>query len=325
MLIGDRISSVAYQQAVQMAFESDAVEAVLGVFERFRKPSAPGVDCYGEKGRAALAQKIAGYIDAGRSIPFVFPGFPAKSPNTKEKVLGHLPDMAEEVSFDGFANFAWQVEQIYPQGVDIHLVSDGYVFSDIVGVPDEHVDAYERECRRMIDGLPIQWYKVLDFFPQSDKDQAIATLMKRFGLSNDELDTRITTDPDTNMLYCGMARFMQTDIMWPEDMSKSRRIVEAKKVAREMMRRSEAYSGMIKNEFPDAVRLSCHPSSNAGAKFSWQFIRGDNTWATPWHRALLVRRDGSHQLVRRADAEAAGHTLVHRYGRPYNFQETVLN
>lgn len=44
------------------------VEYVLSVFDRFRKPSKPEIDCYDGVGRVKLGEKFAKYIVEGRPI-----------------------------------------------------------------------------------------------------------------------------------------------------------------------------------------------------------------------------------------------------------------
>ncbi|MFJ9543899.1 L-tyrosine/L-tryptophan isonitrile synthase family protein [Streptomyces sp. NPDC101225] len=40
-----------------------------------------------------------------------------------------------------------EMERIYPPGARVTICSDGHVFGDLIGVPDEHIDAYADELR----------------------------------------------------------------------------------------------------------------------------------------------------------------------------------
>lgn len=59
----------------------------------------------------------------------VFPGFPFKSPDAKTKVLGVLPDMAEEVALTYLHGMCEEISDCYKGGVELIIVSDGLVYS----------------------------------------------------------------------------------------------------------------------------------------------------------------------------------------------------
>ena len=304
------------------AIESATVDSLLAVFERFRKPSDPEIDRYYATGRAALGARIREYVNDGGGVKFLLPGFPAKSPNSRDKVLGTLPDKAEEVAFNQIGVFLGEVKKVYTPGAEFHILSDGYVFGDIVGVPDDTVSEYQAAARKMTEGLPIVWHDLDEFFPgASSRDEMRKSLMERYGVTPEELASAIATCEDTRLLLCGMNKFMMSDIQWDEGMSKTAVRNAAKEVAKRMMLRNGAYSNLIDERFEGVVRLSVHPSTNYGHKFSFRLIPEDDGWCSPWHRSMLVRQDGTYELVRKIDAERAGHLLVYQNGRPYSFAE----
>jgi pyoverdine/dityrosine biosynthesis protein Dit1 len=125
-------------------------------------------------------------------------------------------------------------------------------------------------------------------------------------------------DADVNSLYRGMIKFMTEDLAMKNFASNTQLQKQAKITAKEMMFRNEAYSSLIRNEFPDNIRLSMHPSVNNGTKFSFQLIPSKNAWTSPWHCALLVN-NGEYETIHRKDAIAAGYELVSKDGRPSHF------
>jgi L-tyrosine isonitrile synthase len=299
----------------------DTLDTMLTIFDHYRKATAIGVDQYEEKGKASLKARFAGFMSKAQPVSFVFPGYPLKSKNTKTKVLGELPDGAEDVSFRQFAKFVHEMKSVYAPGVEINIVSDGYVFNDLLNIPDRVVAAYEEECMRMVDQTPIKWHTVQSIYNGNTKDSSIVPrLVKEFGQTPEEIYARILSEPDTNMLYKGMLIFWEQDLTFPEGTSKSQRKNQVKALAREIVRLSEAYTSLIRATFKDSIRLSCHPSVNDGTKYSWRFIPGDDTWASPWHNVLCITPDNAYQLRKRFEAESEGMELVYRNERPYFFR-----
>ena len=118
------------------------VKEILEIFQKFRMAPTP-LDQYDSIGKTILSDKMKPFISANKPIDFVILGFPMKSPNNRDKVLGTLPDLAEEVTFKNFSLFNKQIQSIYSPGINISVVSDGYVFNDIMEVTDRTVAEYE--------------------------------------------------------------------------------------------------------------------------------------------------------------------------------------
>lgn len=294
------------------------INEVLNIFQSFRMPPTP-IDQYDHGGRDALALKMSPFVTANVPIDFVMLGFPHKSMNNRDKVLGTMPDLGEEIALKNFALFDRLVREVYAPGVNITVVSDGYIFNDLMEVSDETVEEYKYINMDMGRGGPLQWYDLIDFYRRGDSLPHLrAKVMQQFGISAEELERRILVDPDVNYLYRGMIRFMVEDLAIKNYTSGNQLQKAAKKMAREMMLRNEAYSALIRSEFADSVRLSIHPSQNKGAKYSFQLIPSPNAHHSPWHSALLVK-DGQFETLHRKDAIEAGYELVTANGRPYYF------
>lgn len=292
---------------------------IMEKFETFMM--APSViDQYQEVGRIKLLEKIIPKVNANQPLDFVMLGFPMKSPNSRDKVIGKLPDLAEEMAFKNFAKFDEEIKKIYKPGTKITLASDGYVFNDIMGVEDNTVAEYEEVSVDMLGGTTVEWMNLRNFY---NKDLSMRELRDKVilqhGITDEVLQQRILLDPDTNALYKGMIRFLTLDLAIQEFPSANQLQKKAKIVAREMMYRNEAYSQLVTSEFKSAIRLSMHPSQNNGNKYSFQLIPSPKAWTSPWHCALAVDSDGQFETIHRKDAIAAGYELIEKDGRPYFF------
>lgn len=75
-----------------------------------------------------LAQ-IHGNVKAGQPLKMCLPAFPFKSPNSRDKVLGHLPDKAEEFALAHLNGLCAAIQDIYAPGATLRIISDGLVYN----------------------------------------------------------------------------------------------------------------------------------------------------------------------------------------------------
>lgn len=264
--------------------------------------------------------KIISAVKKNEPVPFILPAFPGKSPNP-EKVLGPLPDHAERLSLNFLGTLCRRIKKFYTPGIKMILCSDGRVFSDVVGMNESDVTAYQVELDRLIKEMSLAdlsifnldyFYKDFHFVQMRDE------LMKRYGQSLDFLKHKIrngakpSASPDeqeANRMYSGITRFLFEDAMHAGQ-TKSRTAIqkESRSKAYEVIRRSNAWSALISEHFPEAVRLSIHPQTCGSKKLGIRLI-GNESWMTPWHGVAVESKKG-YVLLKRSEAEALGAKLI---------------
>lgn len=301
-------------------FNAQKLPAIVSIFEHFRMAPTP-LDEFGTVGRFNLVKKMEPFVHSNQPIEFVMLGFPFKSTNERDKVLGKLPDLAELATIQNFDSFNIRIKSVYEPGVKISIVSDGYVFNDILGVQDKTVEEYKEVSMDMAKDSPLKWFDVNDFYSGGGLDTKRDKIISQFGITPEKLEQDILMNPDVNYLYRGMIRFMEEEIATRNFPSRNQLQKEAKKIARAMMFRNEAYSNLVKEEFKNHIRLSMHPSVNNGAKYSFQLIPG-NAKHSAWHSALVETNDG-WVTMHRKDADAAGYKLVYKDNRPFYYKEAA--
>lgn len=296
------------------------LQKILSIFEGFRLQVPTQIDQYNIIGRDILANKMRKFIVNNMPIEFVMPAFPFKSINTRDKVLSERPDLAEAITLRTFAEFNIEVSKVYHPGIRLFLVTDGLVFNDVIGITDKTTINYHEEVKDMSNQLiysPIEWMNLMDFYNTSSNFQtAREKLFKQFGITEEQMMSRILTDPDVNYIYKGMLIFMEEETAMNSFSSHKAHKRYAKQIVRQAMLRNEAYSALIRHEFPDAVRISMHKSVNNGAKYSIQLIRSPLAYHSAWHCAVALHSDGTIETVHRIDADAKGYELVYKEGRP---------
>ncbi|KAI9012028.1 Pyoverdine/dityrosine biosynthesis protein-domain-containing protein [Phycomyces nitens] len=305
-----------------------------------RYHSLPSLDCYSDSGKYALARKIHPFICALEPILMVLPAFPCKSPNSRDKVLGVLPDCTEEIGLLRIENFCRDVEQYYPQGCQLTIVSDGRVFADLVGVKDELVTVYndflEFKLFKSRGGLEHIVFKSLDdhLAAINTDDLAVGQTTENWGIHDQRRAglMEIFTDADkaetisNKMVNLGFVRYLEEDLMWATDISKTRKKKECRQIARKMMERNVAFSRLCEHHYPTHLRLSIHGYNSSGPKFPIQIapnLRGP----TPWHSVCLEFKDGKKAFVKRKIATRLvqdGHFELYEhpeFKRPWGFRQ----
>lgn len=270
---------------------------------------------------ASHLPKILAAVHQNQPIQFVLPAFPGKSPNP-EKVLGPLPDFAEQLALSFLGTICTRIKAFYRPGIKITLCSDGRVFSDVVGIEESNVTAYQMELDKLIHTMSlsdISTFNLDDCYKQLDFTQMREQLMNNYAQSIDELKyktlngSKSSATPEeieANSLYRGITRFLVEDSMHAGQ-TKSRTAIqkESRLKAYEVIRRSNAWSNLIADRFPKAVRLSIHPQACGSKKLGIRLIANES-WMTPWHGVAVQFKDG-HVLLKRSEAEALGAQLIY--------------
>jgi len=264
---------------------------ILAEIMMFRRVPAGASVCSSgcEKCAFPPLQKIQAAVKKNEPVTFILPAFPGKSPNP-EKVLGPLPDHAERLSLNFLGALCQRIKSIYKPGIRIILCSDGRVFSDVVRMKESDVTDYQIEINRLIEEQSLSdisvfnldhFYKALHFVQMREE------LMKSFGQSLDFLKEKIrnganafasSDEQEANRMYSGITRFPFENATHAGQ-SKSRSAVqkEARLNAYEVIRRSNAWSELLLEHFPDAVRLSIHPQTCGAKKLGIRLRKGAPT------------------------------------------------
>ncbi|GHC71158.1 L-tyrosine/L-tryptophan isonitrile synthase family protein [Streptomyces cinnamoneus] len=313
--------------------DSDVTRVARGVMELVlrhqRKGQRTGTcaltpcpDC-----RDAHVARVERYVAAGEPVRFVLPAFPGKSPNTA-KVLGFLPDKAEQLALEFLSGLTADIREVYAPGAEILICSDGRVFSDAVGIPDEHITAYQREMQALIDALPrpsgIGLFNLEDLpeLAGLGHDRMREILSERYAEPLEQLRKRVRAGEEAP-LYRAITRFLFEDGNTPEYTgSRAALQRDARARAYVVIQRSKAWGDLLADRFPGALRLSIHPQPCGAEKLGIHLVRTPDNWLTPWHSVALDTGDGDYVLVKRSEAEARGAQLVRAGGRPSHYALT---
>ncbi|KAI0175373.1 putative pyoverdine/dityrosine biosynthesis protein [Pestalotiopsis sp. NC0098] len=312
---------------------------ILAIIERYSLPKRHSEQDEPDQ-EVNFLDQIYAKVAEGKSIEMCLPAFPFKSPNTSTKVLGCLPDKAEEFALAHLNGMCAAIEDVYSPGAKLMIISDGLVYNDLLGVRDRDVWAYGEALRTL---SVRQGFKHIEFSRLQDLvhiavpnelDQITyvsnatnfrLALLSKFSNTEFNASLKVKDDEDTCLTYRGYIKFLSTDLQDVYPIGDSRTKSQFKKgieyVAKQMLFRGDAFARAVKATFSDRLRLSIHPSTGRN-KLSVSPLPTDTFFTTPWHCTVAFRLDGTmtsgHHATFAADDKFE---LVYQDGRPSFYRE----
>lgn len=225
-----------------------------------------------------------------KDIEIILPGFPYKSANRRDKVLGKLPDLGEKCALSTLENLRKDIEKAIGIKTKMVICSDGFAFNDLKSIPDLDVLAYRSELRRMAASYSDITIKGLDdFMGAGSATEKRSILMDKYGTDIKTLKDKLPHDHSLLTLYNNLSAFAARDLIREDGESKKAFKRRCKDVAINVVARSRAWAGLIAEHHPDAIRLTIHPYKNVSDKFPVSLIPSmDGRWRTPWHNVPVI-------------------------------------
>jgi Pyoverdine/dityrosine biosynthesis protein len=118
------------EQESAAAFENPSAKLalqVLNIIQRYGQNVAPHDAPWA--GKMKFLPFVEEYVKNNKPVKMVLPAFPFKSPNRKDKVLGMLPDLGEELALMHLNGLCESIAEIYEHGATVTIVSDGLVYN----------------------------------------------------------------------------------------------------------------------------------------------------------------------------------------------------
>lgn len=104
-------------------------EKILAIIKEILLTKIPGAHDKWDQGRVTFLRVISRYVERGETVQMCLPAFPWKSANKVEKVLGNLPDKAEELALRRLNSICERIGEIYKPGAELLIISDGLVYN----------------------------------------------------------------------------------------------------------------------------------------------------------------------------------------------------
>lgn len=81
------------------------------------------------KGLESFVPIVVEQVKRQEPIRMILPAFPFKSPNSRDKVLGTMPDLGEELALCHLNGLCENIAQVYEHGANVYITSDGLVYN----------------------------------------------------------------------------------------------------------------------------------------------------------------------------------------------------
>ncbi|KAL4145591.1 hypothetical protein PRNP1_013258 [Phytophthora ramorum] len=313
-------ASVMWSDEQQTKVWEHFLDKFATIQSRFPAPT----DRFDAEGKHNMHKIVMRLIEQRAPITLVLPSFPFKSPNSIDKVLGKLPDRAEELSMERLERFCCEVEEAYPPGCKMVIFSDGRVFNDLLGVSLSDLRAFEDELVEMVKraGHTHIYFDSMDNYVKNVEDP-IPEILERFNVLHMDFNARIKTEPAIRNTYCSFCKFLERDLasQWV-GMSRTAMKRSCGKIAKQMMHRNVGFSALVDDSYPDALRISIHQYNNAGPKFGIHLIpQKSGKPRTPWHSVICEDIDGTVHAMDLKDVDTSTYDLVYKHGRKWGYVE----
>jgi hypothetical protein len=102
---------------------------ILAIIDRYRLQKSPASVTKADEGALKFLAVIYTHVKGGSAIPLCLPAFPFKSPNSVSKVLGKLPDRAEDLALAHLHGLCCAIQDTYSPGARLTIISDGLVYN----------------------------------------------------------------------------------------------------------------------------------------------------------------------------------------------------
>lgn len=271
-----------------------------------------------------VVTKAKRFIEQNKRIEMVIPAFPFKS-ISPQKVLGAHADMAENNCMVLFKNVVDKIQEMYKPGAEIKVYTDGYPIAPIDNVPEETVKQYidkigeYAQKRGLGDRFKIITLK--DVYG-NDLNGSRQALMNDFGKSTDQIRQQVLTDPLMSSDFCGIKRFISEEqsALHP-DICTNQMNKLSRNMAYETIKYDDAWSRLMEQAEPYAIRLSSHPQPAGARKTGIRLSNTCDNWISPWHSSAVRTGDDQYVLMKRKQAEELGLKIINdNDGKPSHFE-----
>lgn len=298
-------------QASQTEINDDLKLAAITAFKALAKLSNHE-DSTENLQEIPIMRKILSQMSERRTLQFLLPAFPAKSPSLK-KTVGIHPDLGEVLALNNLNEMCKKITSVYEPGAEVIICSDGRVFSDVVMVSDETIDIYSEWIKDIIKEFEfthLSTFAMDDLYSDLGAVELRERLVWQYAKSIEEVRHLVVNDEDFRNLFNGVHKFLvedQSGLIENEGLSKNQINKKTKPLTYELLRRSDAWSSLLLDQFDDALRLSIHSYPVTHEKFGVKLVEAEERWATPWHN-VTVKNGDSFELMHLSRALELGAT-----------------
>lgn len=262
--------------------------------------------------RPAMLSTLRRCVNRGSPVQLTVLAFPFKIPNPAKVGVRRLPDFAEFAAIGHLCALKESIQTVYPPGLEFHVLHDGSLFADVVGIEASEVRQYERYFSRLIsmagaaDFIRCHDFSILqrrsDLDPSSSIEQLQSKAEHWWRLNRGTPDWRLKFRKTL-----GMINLLEFDSASVAKLLHHARLGRLPPGWEQLERR--VHQAMVQYHIKDAIihrfdpRPLCFPDAihattqNRRHRLSiWMLRRGQSQ--LPWHGVGCLDERGCAQIVR---------------------------
>lgn len=108
---------------------AETAQKILDIIYEYRLQKAIDANDKWQEGTPKFLAVISKYLRNNEPLKMCIPAFPFKSANKVFKVLGELPDKAEEAALEWLERMCQRIDEVYAPGSKLLIISDGLVYN----------------------------------------------------------------------------------------------------------------------------------------------------------------------------------------------------
>ncbi len=234
-------------------------------------------------------QNITHFVAYNRPIQMLLVGFPFKSSNREQKVLGHLPDMAERKSLEYLQEMLNKIKKAYKPGAKVLIFCDGIPFADLFEIPIADVIAYEKALKLLAaDMHDITLFTSEDMIKMHKLTSIsqIVEFIDQYEPSNEQFKASLQEVPKTTLKRFALEL----------DHPQGHKLIEKytlQDIVMRLLAREMRLRTYLTHVFPSPTffRLTVHLSTDVSKKFGIRLSPTSDI--TPYHGILVEEADGT--------------------------------
>lgn len=238
--------------------------------------------------KGEIIKKILYFIDNKKSIEFVLPSFPGKSPNINSSFNGKF-GYEEQYSINNITKLLHEIRALYSIGAKIYIVHDGHLFTDLnITRSDYELSEYINEFRKRIsdDIISISLNDLVGEKKYVDsRNKFINQYVK-------QLDEKLLSGDLVKKEILFTKIEFENQIKKEDNISNNQLQMISKKIAKESLLRKQGLSNCIADKFPNAIRLSIHYQESDSKKLGFKLIDKAINFGSPWFNIIYMCNNG---------------------------------
>lgn len=248
-------------------------------------------------------------------LKFIMPSFPGKSPNNNS-CFSWLPDYTEYISIETIIEFVDSIRKVYPYGCEFTIIHDGHFFYNLnITRSEEELNEYILSLKKLF-CQKIKSFTIYDLMGSNNLQTAYSIFKNKY------FDENMSIENLSNEILFTKNEFSSK--LFTNNLSNNKKQKIATDIARRSILIKKSISYMIKDIFPDYIRLSVHFQNENSEKMGLKLIPLAINKGTPWFYIAYVSETGKILLGKKNWNFESKNICYNEYGKFFSISDNDI-